>query len=171
MHIITYIKVGTTPGRRYGHTLVYSKPFLITFGGNTGSEPANDTWALNVEKSPFCWNLIEVGNKELQRLDRAMFNATDALLRKRTGAVAPEPEVRRYVKSILGGLTTDPSVVREALMEVRDELQGLSDRVRPGVKGGGPGKSKMTAEQRFSQLEKAGVPKEKIFVVLQGEGY
>ncbi len=75
---------------------------------------------------------LKIGNKELQRLDRAMFNATDALLRKRTGAVAPEPEVRRYVNSILGGLTTNPSVVREALEEVRDELRGLSREVRPG---------------------------------------
>jgi len=28
--------VGPTPGRRYGHTLTYAKPFLVAFGGNTG---------------------------------------------------------------------------------------------------------------------------------------
>jgi len=28
--------VGITPGRRYGHTLTYTKPFLVVFGGNTG---------------------------------------------------------------------------------------------------------------------------------------
>jgi len=28
--------VGPTPGRRYGHTLTYTKPFLVVFGGNTG---------------------------------------------------------------------------------------------------------------------------------------
>ena len=28
--------VGTTPGRRYGHCLTFTKPFLIVFGGNTG---------------------------------------------------------------------------------------------------------------------------------------
>lgn len=28
--------VGTTPGRRYGHTLTFSKLCLIVFGGNTG---------------------------------------------------------------------------------------------------------------------------------------
>ena len=28
--------VGPTPGRRYGHILVYAKPFLVVFGGNTG---------------------------------------------------------------------------------------------------------------------------------------
>jgi hypothetical protein len=29
--------VGTTPGRRYGHSLTYAKPFLVVFGGNTGN--------------------------------------------------------------------------------------------------------------------------------------
>lgn len=28
--------IGTTPGRRYGHSLVFSRPHLIVFGGNTG---------------------------------------------------------------------------------------------------------------------------------------
>jgi len=28
--------VGSTPGRRYGHTIVFSKPHLLVFGGNTG---------------------------------------------------------------------------------------------------------------------------------------
>jgi hypothetical protein len=27
-----------TPGQRYGHTMVYSKPYLIVFGGNTGNK-------------------------------------------------------------------------------------------------------------------------------------
>merc|ERR1719454_431405 len=29
---------GTTPGRRYGHSLVFNKPTLIVFGGNNGQE-------------------------------------------------------------------------------------------------------------------------------------
>ena len=28
--------VGPTPGRRYGLSLTYSKPYLVVFGGNTG---------------------------------------------------------------------------------------------------------------------------------------
>ena len=44
---------------RYGHTVVYSKPYLLVFGGNTGSEPVNDVWSLNVEKAPFCWSKLE----------------------------------------------------------------------------------------------------------------
>ncbi len=33
---------GKSPGKRYGHTLCYSKPHIILFGGNLGSQPAND---------------------------------------------------------------------------------------------------------------------------------
>lgn len=47
---------GATPGKRYGHTLVFFKPFLIVFGGNTGTVPVNDVWVLNVEKAPYVWN-------------------------------------------------------------------------------------------------------------------
>ena len=51
--------VGKTPGRRYGHTIVFVKPFLITFGGNTGSEPVGDVWCLSVDKAPFTWTRLE----------------------------------------------------------------------------------------------------------------
>lgn len=44
---------GQTPGKRYGHTMVFFKPFLIVFGGNTGTVPVNDVWILNVEKAPY----------------------------------------------------------------------------------------------------------------------
>ncbi|OMJ71427.1 hypothetical protein SteCoe_30361 [Stentor coeruleus] len=54
--------VGITPGRRYGHTLVFSKPNLIIFAGNTGSETINDVWTLNVERSPFAWSKVEVNS-------------------------------------------------------------------------------------------------------------
>jgi len=52
--------VGTTPGRRYGHTLCFIKPHLLVFGGNTGSEPVNDVWCLNVERTPFSWVKLEI---------------------------------------------------------------------------------------------------------------
>lgn len=51
--------VGNTPGRRYGHTIVFSKPYLLTFGGNTGTEAVNDVWCLNVDKAPFSWAKLE----------------------------------------------------------------------------------------------------------------
>ena len=55
--------VGKTPGRRYGHTIVFVKPFLITFGGNTGSEAVGDVWCLSVDKAPFTWMRLECGGE------------------------------------------------------------------------------------------------------------
>jgi len=52
--------VGRTPSRRYGHSIVFSKPYLLCFGGNTGSEPVNDVWSLNVDKAPFTWENIRI---------------------------------------------------------------------------------------------------------------
>ena len=51
--------IGQTPGRRYGHTICFNKPYLIVYGGNTGSEPVNDVWVLNVDKAPFSWLKLE----------------------------------------------------------------------------------------------------------------
>jgi protein phosphatase len=31
------------------------KPFLVVFGGNTGTIPVNDVWILNIEKIPYSW--------------------------------------------------------------------------------------------------------------------
>ena len=51
--------VGITPGKRYGHTLTFCKPYIIVFGGNIGNSATNDVWILNVETSPFFWAKIE----------------------------------------------------------------------------------------------------------------
>jgi hypothetical protein len=56
---------GKTPGKRYGHTMCFLKPFIVLFGGNTGSQPANDTWILNLEKSPFSWAKLEMSEETL----------------------------------------------------------------------------------------------------------
>ena len=52
--------VGSTPGKRYGHTLVYSRPNLILFGGNNGVECVNDVWILNMEQKAYIWTYIEI---------------------------------------------------------------------------------------------------------------
>lgn len=44
-----------TPGKRYGHTLAYSKPYLVVFGGNIGDKSVNDCWILNIIKPPLAW--------------------------------------------------------------------------------------------------------------------
>lgn len=51
---------GKSPGKRYGHTLCYLKPYIVLFGGNTGSAPANDTWIINLDKSPFIWTKLDI---------------------------------------------------------------------------------------------------------------
>jgi protein phosphatase len=53
--------VGSTPGRRYGHTIIFAKPHLLVFGGNTGAEPVNDVWCLSVERAPFSWAKLNCG--------------------------------------------------------------------------------------------------------------
>lgn len=58
--------VGSTPGRRYGHSIIFSKPHLLVFGGNTGQEAVNDVWCLSVEKAPFSWIKLDCGREAPQ---------------------------------------------------------------------------------------------------------
>lgn len=51
---------GTTPGRRYGHTMVFFKPYLILFGGNNGNEDLNDVWILSAKNHHFQWQKLEI---------------------------------------------------------------------------------------------------------------
>jgi len=52
--------LGPTPGRRYGHSMVFNKPLLIVFGGNNGQQAECDIWVLDVERSPFQWSEVSV---------------------------------------------------------------------------------------------------------------
>eukprot|EP00931_Biecheleriopsis_adriatica_P020781 TRINITY_DN13787_c0_g1_i5.p1 TRINITY_DN13787_c0_g1~~TRINITY_DN13787_c0_g1_i5.p1 ORF type:complete len:835 (-),score=136.92 TRINITY_DN13787_c0_g1_i5:87-2591(-) len=55
--------LGTSPGRRYGHTMTFNKPLLIVFGGNNGQQAESDIWVLDVERSPFQWQEVPVMGK------------------------------------------------------------------------------------------------------------
>eukprot|EP00440_Ansanella_granifera_P058066 gb/GFBE01062939.1/.p1 GENE.gb/GFBE01062939.1/~~gb/GFBE01062939.1/.p1 ORF type:complete len:847 (+),score=138.18 gb/GFBE01062939.1/:1-2541(+) len=57
--------LGTTPGRRYGHTMIFNKPLLIVFGGNNGQQAECDIWVLDVERSPFQWQEVSVIGKRV----------------------------------------------------------------------------------------------------------
>lgn len=46
---------GQTPGKRYGHTMAFCRPYIVLFGGHAGTELSNETWVLSVEKVPFEW--------------------------------------------------------------------------------------------------------------------
>jgi protein phosphatase len=50
--------VGTKPAPRYGHTLTFSSPYVIMFGGITGQETVNDSWCLNIDKEPYQWSKL-----------------------------------------------------------------------------------------------------------------
>lgn len=41
--------------------MVFMRPYLLVNGGNTGAEPVNDVWSLNLEKSPYNWTKLETG--------------------------------------------------------------------------------------------------------------
>lgn len=51
---------GKTPGKRYGHTMCFMKPYVVVFGGNTGSKPANDVWVISLETNVFTWKRLEI---------------------------------------------------------------------------------------------------------------
>ena len=52
--------VGDKPSSRYGHTLVFCKPFVILFGGSTGTETMNDTWCLNIAEKSLSWTKLNI---------------------------------------------------------------------------------------------------------------
>lgn len=53
---------GVTPGRRYGHVMVFNKPNLIVIGGNNGQHTLNDVWFMHVELPPFEWVQVIISN-------------------------------------------------------------------------------------------------------------
>lgn len=55
---------GQKPTSRYGHSMVFFKPFIIVTGGNIGSEPSREVWMLSTEKSPFNWSRLEFGDPQ-----------------------------------------------------------------------------------------------------------
>jgi len=115
--------IGTTPGRRYGHTIVFSKPHLLVFGGNTGSETVNDVWCLNVEKSPFNWNKVEVKNEKPPA--RVYHSASICSTGSATGMMV-----------IFGGRATDSSALSDT-WGLRRHRDGRWDWVKAPYRSGG----------------------------------
>ncbi|PHJ25563.1 protein serine threonine phosphatase [Cystoisospora suis] len=67
---------GVTPGRRYGHSMVYNKPNIIIFGGNDGERPLADVWFMDVEKSPFRWEEV-IFESHARRPPPRVYHATE----------------------------------------------------------------------------------------------
>lgn len=55
---------GVKPGKRYGHSLVFYKPYLILFGGNLNNEACNDVWTFNSEIRPLKWTKLQLDTNE-----------------------------------------------------------------------------------------------------------
>lgn len=55
--------VGNGPGKRYGHSMAYLKPYIIVFGGNTANKITNDVWVINIEEHVLEWQLLKFQSK------------------------------------------------------------------------------------------------------------
>ena len=56
---ITLPSSGTSPGKRYGHTMCYMKPYIVIFGGNVGNRITNDIWLINIDDGILEWKKLE----------------------------------------------------------------------------------------------------------------
>ena len=80
------INVGIkTPGKRYGHSFNYSKPYLIVFGGHNFESILNDTWVRNIQKSPLTW--IEVKSNQTIPSPRMYHTAALSTTGKTSGMI------------------------------------------------------------------------------------
>jgi diadenosine tetraphosphatase ApaH/serine/threonine PP2A family protein phosphatase len=92
--------VGPTPGRRYGHVITFCMPYLLVFGGNTGSDAVNDVWFLSVEKAPFSWAKITSSSES--PAVRVYHSAAQCLSGSAAGMMV-----------IFGGRTSDQSALND----------------------------------------------------------
>lgn len=115
--------IGQTPGRRYGHTIVSNKPYLLVFGGNTGSEPVNDVWCLNVDKAPFSWMKLETPGEQPQV--RVYHSAAMCHMGSATGMMV-----------VFGGRTNDQSALKDT-WGLRRHRDGRWDWIKAPYKGSG----------------------------------
>ena len=114
--------VGSTPGRRYGHTIIFSKPHLLVYGGNTGAEPVNDVWCLSVERAPFSWSKLDCGRE--QPSPRVYHSAALCQTGSATGMMV-----------CFGGRTTDQSSLCDT-WGLRRHRDGRWDWVKAPYKSG-----------------------------------
>jgi len=117
--------VGLTPGRRYGHSMIFNKPLLIVFGGNNGQQAECDIWVLDVERSPFIWNEVSVIHARCP-LPRVYHSAEVC----REGPAAG-------MMVVFGGRTPDNRSLRD-IWGLRQHRDGRWDWVEAPIKRGAP---------------------------------
>lgn len=71
----------------------------------------------------------QIGRRVLgtENLDAALFNIADNILRARSGAAAPEAEVKRFVETFLPSATDSAKAKKQKLERAVRELQGFVD--------------------------------------------
>ena len=122
---------GPTPGKRYGHTMVYSRPSLIVFGGNDGTSALNDVWTMDAEKAPFSWVKLQVVTPTKSPAPRVYHSAEMCLSGPATGMMV-----------IFGGRNGESRPLKDA-WGLRQHRDGRWDWVEA------PAKKGTLAEARF----------------------
>lgn len=54
--------IGKSPGKRYGHTLAYMKPYFVLLGGNLNPELSNDVWIIDINAIQLAWIKLDFQN-------------------------------------------------------------------------------------------------------------
>eukprot|EP00831_Metopus_contortus_P052665 TRINITY_DN44222_c0_g1_i1.p1 TRINITY_DN44222_c0_g1~~TRINITY_DN44222_c0_g1_i1.p1 ORF type:complete len:190 (+),score=29.02 TRINITY_DN44222_c0_g1_i1:123-692(+) len=114
--------IGPTPGRRYGHIMIFCMPYIVTFGGNTGTDPANDVWCLSAERGPFSWIKIQCHSEAPSA--RVYHSAAQCLSGSATGMMV-----------LFGGRGTDQSSLNDT-WGLRKHRSGTWDWVKAPYKAG-----------------------------------
>jgi protein phosphatase len=112
-----------TPGRRYGHVMAYMRPWLVVFGGNTGSEPVNDVWVLDI-MAMGAWASVPTG---VDIPSPRVYHAA-AVCRTKTGSA-------NGMLVVFGGRTSAQSALNDT-WGLRKHKDGRLDWVRAPIKQG-----------------------------------
>lgn len=115
--------LGPTPGRRYGHSMVFNKPLLVVFGGNNGQQAMNDIWVLDVDHTPFQWQEV------------ALMNAKAPLPRVYHSADVCREGPAAGMMVVFGGRTAENRSLKDT-WGVRQHRDGRWDWVEAPVKRG-----------------------------------
>lgn len=104
-----------SPGRRYGHVMAYLKPYLVVFGGNTGTEPVNEVLSFDLIQSK-SWSRVNTGNERPP--PRVYHSAAVCKSGSANGMMV-----------VFGGRTTDQSALNDT-WGLRKHRDGRLDWVR-----------------------------------------
>ena len=117
---------GPRPSSRYGHTVTFSKPFILIIGGNIGNEPCGEVWSLSIDKSPFSWQKISFRENEPSPIPRVYLSS----------AVWKSPDQVDMI--IVYGGRTSKNIALNDLWGLRRHKNGIWDWVKAPVRNDRP---------------------------------